>query len=174
MENKFKGLLESAPDAIIIVNQEGEIAFVNSRAERLFGYLRSELLNQKVEMLLPERFRQKHGQHRAGFFVAPKDGLMGAGTGIEFYGLRKDGTEFPAEITLGHSRQRKAFSFQVRFAISRHASNLKRLYHRATNKSDSCWNLRSKPSTASTTRADASSATLPAFACWDTSARRTC
>ena len=101
MENKFKGLLESAPDAIIIVNQEGEIAFVNSRAERLFGYLRSELLNQKVEMLLPERFRQKHGQHRAGFFVAPKDGLMGAGTGIEFYGLRKDGTEFPAEITLG-------------------------------------------------------------------------
>jgi two-component system, sensor histidine kinase and response regulator len=100
-ENKFKGLLESAPDAMIIVNQEGEITLLNSQAERLFGYARSEILNQKVETLLPERLREKHRQQRAEFFVVPKDRPMGAGRGFEFYGLRKNGTEFPAEITLG-------------------------------------------------------------------------
>jgi PAS domain S-box-containing protein len=86
---------------MIIVNREGTIVLVNSQAEKLFGYPRSELLNQKMEKLLPERFRGQHLHHQTHYFAAPKSRPMGTGAGFEFFGLRKDGSEFPADITLG-------------------------------------------------------------------------
>jgi PAS domain S-box-containing protein len=99
-ETKFKGLLESAPDAMIIANCEGEIVLVNSQAEKLFGYSRAELIHQEVVMLLPERYREKHLIHQKNFFGAQRPRPIGSPTGVEFHGLRKDGSEFPAEITL--------------------------------------------------------------------------
>jgi hypothetical protein len=97
-EAKFRGLLEAAPDAIVGVAADGRIALVNAQAERLFGYDREELVGQPVEILVPDAVRAVHPRHRTGYLVDPVPRPMGAG--MELAGRRKDGTEFPAEISL--------------------------------------------------------------------------
>jgi protein-histidine pros-kinase len=96
--NLFRGILEAAPDAMIIVGQDGRILIVNAQTEALFGWKRSELLGKPMEILVPPRFRAHHPAKRDGYFAAPKARPMGAG--LDLYALRKDGSEFPAEISL--------------------------------------------------------------------------
>ena len=91
-------LLESVPDAMIVADETGRIVHVNAVAVRLFGWPASELLGQPVEVLLPGRFRQVHQMHRAGYHTAPRTRPMGLG--LDLSGLRKDGSEFAAEISL--------------------------------------------------------------------------
>jgi PAS domain S-box-containing protein len=98
MEARYRDLLESTPDAIVMVNPTGHIVFANNNAERLFGHERGELRGKPVELLLPPRFRGSHVGHRSHYFSQPRIRTMGAG--LELFGLRKDGSEFPVEISL--------------------------------------------------------------------------
>lgn len=95
---KFRALLELAPDAIVIINADGRIVLVNSRTEQLFGYERADLLNQPIEILVPERFRKRHVGHRSHYFANPHTRPMGVN--VSLYAARKDGSEFPVEISL--------------------------------------------------------------------------
>jgi PAS domain S-box-containing protein len=97
-EERFRGLLECAPDPIVIVDETGAIVIANTASERVFGYSRGELLGQPVEMLVPARFRDRHAWHRQGFF--PSAHFRPMGNGLELHGLRKNGTEFPVEVSL--------------------------------------------------------------------------
>jgi len=97
-ETRFRGFVESAPDAVVIADQRGRIVLVNAQTERLFGYARQELERRPMELLLPKRFRRRHKEHRRQYLVEslgrPKE------NSLELSGLRKDGTEFPIEISL--------------------------------------------------------------------------
>jgi len=97
-DQRFRLLLDRAPDAIVVANADGTIDFVNQQTEALFKYRREELLGQKIELLIPERFRTTHVFHRSRFVAAPN--LRPMGSGIELYGRCKDGTEVPIEVSL--------------------------------------------------------------------------
>jgi len=97
-EERFRQVVESAPNAIVMIGSTGLVEMVNAEAERVFGYTRNDLLGKSVEMLVPERDRPKHRKQRMSFFADPVSRPMGAGR--DLYGLRKDGSEFPVEIGL--------------------------------------------------------------------------
>src|SRR6185503_4789412 len=94
----FLGLLECAPDAMVIVNQAGMIVLVNAQTESMFGYSREELLGQPIETLVPARFRGHHPAQRDGYVAAPR--VRALGTQVDLFALRKNGEEFPVEISL--------------------------------------------------------------------------
>jgi diguanylate cyclase (GGDEF)-like protein/PAS domain S-box-containing protein/hemerythrin-like metal-binding protein len=101
-QQRFRAILEAAPNALLVVDHAGRITLVNTQLERLYGYHRDELLGQPVELLIPERHRPAHGQLRQGFLASPEGRAMGGGR--ELYGRRKDGSEVPVEIGLSPLR----------------------------------------------------------------------
>ncbi len=98
----FHGLLESAPDAMVIVASDGRIMLANAQTDRMFGYRREDLIGREIEMLIPPRFRGGHERYRSGFFADPQRRQMGVG--LELWGLRRDGTEFPIDVSLSPLR----------------------------------------------------------------------
>lgn len=98
VDASFRSLLEAAPDAIVVADRDGKIVVVNVQAENIFGYPRSELLGEPVELLVPERYRDRHPGHRESFSHEHRVRPMGAG--LVLFGRRRDGSEFPVEISL--------------------------------------------------------------------------
>jgi len=98
IDSTFEQFLEFVPDAIVGVGGDGKIVLVNGQAEKMFGFPRVDLIGEELELLVPQRFRPSHPGHRAKYFKSPRTRSMGAG--VELYARRRDGTEFPAEISL--------------------------------------------------------------------------
>jgi PAS domain S-box-containing protein len=110
-EERFRLVVEASPNGIVLVNNQGQIVMVNAQTEANFGYSRDELIGQGVEVLIPERFRGAHPEHRKEFVAAPRTRAMGAGR--ELFGRRKDGTEFPVEIGLSPIQIAQEFLVQT-------------------------------------------------------------
>jgi PAS domain S-box-containing protein len=117
----FENLFEFSPDAIVVTDGNGRITNVNLQVERVFGYTRAELLGIPVESLMPERFRAAHSNHRGSYSAHPSVRPMGAG--LELYGRRKDGTEFPVDIMLSPV---KGVSGTIFLSVIRDVSERKR------------------------------------------------
>lgn len=98
LEERFRRVVEYAPSAMVMINRSGNIVLVNAQAEQLFGFPRTDLIGQPIEMLVPERFRSDHTHYRGGFFNAPQARPMGIGR--DLFARRADGSEFPVEIGL--------------------------------------------------------------------------
>jgi len=113
-ETYFRTLLESAPDAMIIIDEQGKIAIVNRQAEEMFGYDRQDMLGQKIELLLPDHLKRIHTEHRAAFADDPRLRPMGAG--LDLVARRRDGSEFPVEISLSpvHAQSGRFVSSVIR------------------------------------------------------------
>ncbi len=98
VQEKYEKLLNSAPDALVFVNNEGRIVMINARSEKMFGYGNEEVAGKGLEILIPERFRSKHHKHVADFFLHPRAHPMGSD--FEIYALKKNGEEFPVDVNL--------------------------------------------------------------------------
>lgn len=136
LDAKFQGLLESAPDAIVITNDAGQIVIINRQAERLFGYDRAALIGQPIETLLPERLRERHLHHRADYLAAPRTRPMGSG--LNLLARRSDGNEFPVEISLSplQTAEGQLITSVIRDSTARHqaAAELERqVQHRTAH-----------------------------------------
>jgi PAS domain S-box-containing protein len=118
------GVLASAPDPMVIVSDAGEIQLVNAATERMFGYRGEELVGERVEVLIPSRYRGRHPQHRGAFFGQPRMRPMGAG--LELWGVRKDGLEFPVEVSLSPL---ETVDGQFAIAAIRDVTDRKRVEH---------------------------------------------
>ncbi|WP_395047722.1 ATP-binding protein, partial [Flavobacterium sp.] len=106
---KFQSFLESVPDAIVIVNNHGNIETINNQTEIMFGYDHQEIFGKKIELLIPSRYKEAHQRHRDGFFDKPK--LRKMGEGMELFAQRKNGNEFPVEISLSKIVTEDGFLF---------------------------------------------------------------
>jgi PAS domain S-box-containing protein len=113
-EERYSRLLDTAPDAIVVVGDDGRIRLVNMQTEKLFGYSRSELLGHPLDLLIPDRFRPGHTRHVADFFAYP--GARPMGSGLELFARRKDGSELPIEVSLSplHTEQGMTVSAAIR------------------------------------------------------------
>jgi PAS domain S-box-containing protein len=121
-EERYGQLLDTAPDAIVVVGNDSRIRLVNIQTEKLFGYTRSELLGQPLDLLIPERFRHGHTAHVKRFFTSP--GARPMGSGLELFARCKDGTELPIEVSLSPLRSERGMTVS---AAIRDISERKRL-----------------------------------------------